>query len=403
MTESPTLLCEKQLCTGCEACHNACPLQCIHMTEDKEGFLSPEIDQVRCVQCGLCRNACPIIAKPELSREVSPRVFACWHKDDNVRRQSSSGGVFSVFAESVLAQDGMVFGAAYDLNMHVRHTHTNNKFHLDDLRRSKYVQSEIGLAFQNVRTAVEAETPVLFVGTPCQVAGLYKYLVKDYPNLITCDLVCHGVPSPKVFAKYITWIENRLCSKVLNLNFRDKAKGWENSRTVATIGMSSEHPLYGINNCYYNGFINALYLRECCYNCSFRGIPRCADITLGDFWGIGNQTPFTLDTEKKGGISLILVNSALGLALFEICHRDIQVFEREINEAIDGNSPLCVSPKRPSNRSCFFADFGVETWDVLAKRYLQLSYRSKLRMLAREWLSGGVLSILRALYNKIRR
>jgi len=372
------------------------------VVENAEGFLNPEIDFDKCVKCGLCVRSCPVLNKPVLHRNESPNVYACWHEDITIRRLSSSGGVFSALAESILDSGGIVFGAAYDPNMHVRHIGINNKANLDVLRQSKYVQSEIGNVFQDVRKALIADLLVLFAGTPCQISGLHKYLQQDYSNLVTCDLICHGVPSPKVFTKYLKWIENSTRVRIESLNFRDKEKGWENSRTVATLHTSIKHPLLGKYNSYYNGFVDGLYLRDCCYKCQFNGLPRQADLTLGDFWGIGNQIPFAKDHEKRDGISVVLANSDAGQMLISKC-QNICVIERPLQEVVEANAPLISSASRPLSRDSFFKDLPIETWDVLVKRYLRVSFKRHIRIFVREHLSVNMLSFLRNAYKRIRR
>ncbi len=396
------LVCEKELCTGCEACRNACPRDCISMAESAEGFLCPDIDGSRCTECDLCRTACPVLNKPELERQPEPTVYACWHSDGSVRRQSTSGGAFSGLAEEVLDHGGLVFGAAYDKQMHVRHIGITESEKLDGLRRSKYVQSEIGLIFQEIKEALGTGKPVLFVGTPCQVAGLYVFVGANHERLITCDLICSGVPSPKVFTKYIAWLESWLQAKVMYLNFRDKRKGWEDPLSLVRDSNEVEHVLIGKKNSYFNGFNMHVFLRECCYACQFNGLPRVSDLTLADYWGIGRRFPFAWKKEKYKGLSLILVNSAEGQAFLSQCKERFILVERQLQEVIDGNSPLHTSVERPLSRDNFFRDIDSVEYDNLIKRYLRPPLKSRMRIFAREMLGGSVLRLLRQVYGKIR-
>lgn len=393
------ILCEADLCTGCEACRNACPTDCIAMVPNVEGFLHPHVDADRCTQCGLCRKACPIVHEADREHQPLPKAYACWHKDDRVRHLSSSGGAFSALAEAMLENRGLVFGAAYDDRLQVRHIRIDDPSRLDALRRSKYVQSEIGLVFREIREALGSGTPVLFVGIPCQVAGLNAFLGTADEGLITCDLVCHGVPSPKVFTRYIEWLEKTLGVRLTDLNFRDKRKGWSDPLSVGRASDGEARILLGQQNSYFNGYNMHVFLRESCYSCRFKGFPRPGDLTLGDYWGIGKQTPFPREGEKREGISLILINSQKGGTFFlKQCRQRCTVIERDVQEAIDGNAPLCASVGRHPRRDEFFRDLDSVEYGVLAHRYLKPPLKSRMRIIARERLSARTLRFLRKVH-----
>jgi len=397
------ILCEADLCTGCEACRNACPHDCIAMVPNAEGFLHPHVDTDRCTECGLCRRACPVLNERDYEHQPLPKAYACWHNDDSVRRASSSGGAFSALAETTFENGGLVFGAAYDDRLHVRHVRVDDPTRLDTLRRSKYVQSEIGLVFREIREALGSGTPVLFVGTPCQVAGLHGFLGTDCEGLTTCDLVCHGVPSPKVFARYIEWLDKTHAVRLTDLNFRDKRKGWEDYSSVACDSSGHDTALVGEENSYFNGYNMHMFLRESCYSCRFKGFPRPGDLTLGDYWGIGKQTPFPHDREKREGISLILVNSQKGEAfLLERCRQRCTFIERDLQEAIDGNAPLHASVPRHPRRDEFFRDLDSVEYGALAQRYFQPPLKSRIRIIARERLSARTLRFLRKVHGYVR-
>ncbi len=396
-------LCEADLCTGCEACRNACPTDCIDMVPNAEGFLHPDVDTDSCTECGLCRRACPILNEPDYEHQPFPKAYACWHKDDSVRRLSSSGGAFSALAETMLENGGLVFGAAYDDRLHVHHLGVDEASGLDALRRSKYVQSEIGIVFREIREALDSGTPVLFVGTPCQVAGLHAFLGRDYEALITCDLVCMGVPSPKVFGKYIRWLEEGHGLNLTELNFRDKRKGWQDKVSAARDSNGATHCLVGLRNSYSHGFDMGVFLRESCYSCRFKGFPRPGDLTLGDYWGIGKKTPFPREGEKREGISLILINSPKGEAFFlERCRQRCTLIERDLQEAIDGNAPLHASVPRHPRRDEFFRDLDCVDYGLLAHRYLKPPLKNRMRIIAREALSGSTLRLLRKVHGYVR-
>jgi coenzyme F420-reducing hydrogenase beta subunit len=217
-------------CFGCTACEHICPKACISMMPDEQGFLYPFVNEEDCIQCGKCLKVCPYLDSKDVDAELFPntQVYAVKHIDDEVRLQSSSGGAFTAISDYVLKNNGIVYGASYDSNMVVRHVKVDSIEGRDTLRGSKYVQSNLGKVFREIQSYLQKEIVVIFSGTPCQVAGLRKYLVKSYDNLITVDLVCHGVPSPKVFGDYIQSIEKKYKNKVLDCRFRDKKEGWKN-------------------------------------------------------------------------------------------------------------------------------------------------------------------------------
>ena len=214
----------KSNCCGCHACYNACPQNAIIMRKDELGFRYPVIDQEKCIECGLCKKVCPVLNKKKINNQ--PIAYACINKNDNVRRESSSGGIFTLIAEKILDLNGVVFGAQFDEKLNVSHAYVENKEDLYKLRKSKYVQSDIKDSYKKAKEFLDDDRFVLFTGTPCQVEGLYSYLRKDYNKLYTQDIICHGVPSPAVWKKYKEDVEKQKHMKVVNMNFRDKSNGW---------------------------------------------------------------------------------------------------------------------------------------------------------------------------------
>ena len=229
----------KQNCTGCSACANICPRGCIRMTADEEGFLYPKVNEEMCMDCGLCENVCPMQHKPQQHELLA--VYGAKNNDDAVRFTSSSGGMFTLFAEFVLKQGGVVVGAALDEQLAVHHVLVDSLADLPKLRGSKYVQSKIGKIYSEVRQILRAGRKVLFSGTPCQIAGLKRYLVKPSENLLTVDVVCHGVPSPKVYQKHLRELAQEAGEPVVQVKFRDKAKGWKHGETL----FFTEHQRFG--------------------------------------------------------------------------------------------------------------------------------------------------------------
>lgn len=328
-------LCDSIQCTGCGACINICPKDCISYGSDKEGFCNPtdNIDTTRCIECGLCEKTCPAL-NPAV-KHPEGKVYAAFSNDLETRCKSSSGGLFSVLAGYIFEKGGSVFGAAYDDSMVLRHCKASTPEELAPLRGSKYVQSDIGLCFREVKKELEDDKHVLFTGTPCQVAGLLNYLGrKEYPKLITTDLVCHGVPSPLLFSDYLNKLSNSLnipVEKMKDFSFR-KYDGWITSPHIDNFELKKEHNLYT------SLFLRNITLRESCYNCQYTSIERTGDITLGDFWGIGDEVPYNHPTGK--GVTLLLANSPKGYHVLEQVSPELLLEERELAEAAKQNHQL---------------------------------------------------------------
>lgn len=312
---------DKHKCCGCSSCAQICPKGCIAMTADAEGFLYPKVDSARCVDCGACEAACPELQS--LSESLPERVWAVKSTDEEVRRQSSSGGVFTALAEEILREGGVVFGAAFAEDWSVGHICVENAEELGRLRGSKYLQSVVGETFKQCRTFLRAGRKVLFSGTPCQIAGLNQFLRKKYPNLVTLDFVCHGVPSSKVWQSYLKQIVGRK-HRVVAASFRSKPNGWKNYcmqltlQPVAPTACSSEarnrvitQPF--VDNPYMKAFLSDLDLRPSCYACPAKSGRSGADITLGDFWGIEHIDP---EFDDDRGCSLVMLHTEPGRALF---------------------------------------------------------------------------------------
>jgi coenzyme F420-reducing hydrogenase beta subunit len=362
------IICPEEQCTGCAACFNICPVNCIQMVSDAEGFLRPEIADDECTDCGACKRVCPMLNLREPDHSATPEVYALWNKDESVRFQSASGGAFSAFAEYVLDSGGVVFGAAFDDLMQVRHIGIHQKNELEKLRSSKYVQSNIGDSYREVKKYLRMGKTVLFSGTPCQVAALTAYLGRDYQNLYKCDILCHGVPSPGLFANYLKFIEKKFQCKLSNINVRHKLKGWGLNSTVALFRDGKERVLTNYNNSFMFGFINCFSLRPSCYLCPYTNVDRYGDITMGDFWGIGEYKPFKQRT--RNGISLILVNSNYGRQLFEKSFDRFCCEKRTLEEAKYKRTKLSHPLPQPRKREQFFDDYKKLTYEELAKKHL---------------------------------
>ncbi len=333
-------------CAGCGACINACPKNCITMEINDEGFAYPVIDYKKCVRCGKCLKVCPALNKKE---SIEPMCYAVKASDD-VRLNSSSGGVFYHLAEKVLNKSGIVVGAAFDENMKLNHIVVDKKKDLIKLQGSKYLQSNINDIYKVVKDYLKEKKLVLFSGTPCQVKGLKLYLGKEYNNLYTVDIICHGVPSPLVYQKYIDKLENSN-NKVMEYNFRNKDIGWKEFSTKINYQDGTTTREKFSDNIYMKGFLRNLYLRKSCYNCQSNKFASGSDITLGDFWGIQEVMP-EFDDDK--GASLVFINSKNGEDLFNSTKKKFTIKKVKLSEVIKYNKALFMPAFINKNRSNFF-------------------------------------------------
>ena len=333
---------EKGNCCGCAACVWACPKRCIRLVGDEEGFLYPTVDETKCVECGKCLKVCPMRQASESKAPVG--VYAAANPDEEVRLKSSSGGVFSLLAEYVIKQGGVVFGAAFNERLEVVHLYAETMEGLAAFRGSKYVQSRIGTSYQDAESFLKSGRKVLFSCTPCQIAGLKSYLGKEYPCLLTVDFVCHGVPSPGIFKEYL----EAQPSPVTWVNFRDKRSGWKNfSITLETSAGEKSEVFY--NDEYMQGFLSNVFLRPSCYRCRFRTGRSGSDITLGDFWGIDKLRP-EIDDDK--GLSLVIANNKDADSLLKTL--GCSLTEMPLEDAVKYNPSINTSVAMPSHRSLFF-------------------------------------------------
>lgn len=358
---------DKTECCGCQACFNVCPTGAIKMKEDEKGFKNPVIDKSKCINCGLCEKVCPIKNNNKVGNK--PIAYACFNKNDDIRKNSSSGGVFTLLASAIISQGGVVFGAAFDESFNVKHIKVDKIEDLNRLRGSKYVQSSIEETYKQAKETLSKGIKVLFTGTPCQIEGLKSYLQKDYENLYTQDIICHGVPSPKVWEKYKEYRSKKDMpnGKLNNIYFRDKEKGWKQ------FGMKFQYDDFVYfktldKDLFMQTFLQNLSLRDSCYNCNFKKFNRVSDVTLADFWGIQRIMP---EMDDNKGLSLVIVNSEKGKKVFKLISQLVEFKEVDINEALKYNPSMVRSVKVDNNRDKFFEDLEKEDFDVVAKRYIK--------------------------------
>ena len=370
---------DKTLCCGCSACVQRCPKKCISLCDDVEGFSYPKVDESLCIDCGLCQRVCPVLNQSPKRKPL--QVLALKNRNETVLLNSSSGGAFTILAEQVIANGGVVFGARFDANYNVVHDFTETVGGLSLFRGSKYVQSTIGDCYLRAEAFLKAGRHVMFTGTPCQILGLMKYLRKDYENLLAVDFVCHGVPSPKVWQRYLNDSlqhhgavrKNSVSSslneipKISGVSFRDKSEGWQKYGFLLSVESAFRadkntvlpsinnknneeirEPFY--KNLYMRAFLADFILRPSCYSCPAKGGSSCSDVTLGDFWGIERENPSFFDDR---GVSLVMIHNSKYYAAFHNC----DAVEMSYTSALNGNPSIEYPVRKPINRSFFWRLF----------------------------------------------
>lgn len=354
---------DKEKCCGCYGCYSICPANAIEMKEDKKGFKYPIINKEKCINCNLCEKICPIINKKNVNN--NPKAYAAYNIDSEVRFNSSSGGIFSLLAEKILENNGVVFGATFDKNFMVYHRKIKSIGELELLRTSKYVQSVIGETYKECKEELENGKNVLFTGTPCQINGLYKYLQRKYDNLYTQDIICHGVPSPKVWRKYLEFRRKKDAKQPVRINFRHKENGW-NLYALLLQYNNSAYKTNHSNDLFMQAFLRNACLRDSCYNCSFKDKNRISDITLADFWGIDKISPKMNDNK---GTSLVIINSIKGQKIFDSISKKMKFEEVNFEESIKYNLSMTTSASKHKSSEEFFENLDALDFDVLVKKY----------------------------------
>ena len=385
----------KKDCCGCHACANRCPKQCITMVRDPEGFLYPQVDESQCIQCGLCEKVCPVINAVVPDASASPAAFAAMNEENQVRLESSSGGVFSALAKTVLAENGVVFGAAWTEDFkEVHHVAVTDVADLGALRGSKYVQSTVGTCYAQAKEALDQGRQVLFSGTPCQVEGLHTFLGKPYENLLTVDIVCHGVPSPSVWRRYLEECEKANGAPARDVQFRNKDTGWSSSAVKVVFANGKVQSRVLSEDYFVNAFLRNACLRPSCHDCRFKKLNRVSDVTLADFWGVEAICP-EMDDDK--GTSLVLVHSEKGQKLLEqlplkLCSVDLQAALKENHCAVKS------SPVHP-NRDAFMKALETQSFAQAVRDHVPRQISLKERI-ANTLARMGILFLVRKLLGK---
>lgn len=411
---------DKHDCCGCGACVQACPKQCIKFDEDEQGFRYPQVDTSHCINCGLCERVCPVLNPDEHCKPMA--VYAAINPDETTRLKSSSGGIFTMIAEYTIREGGVVIGARFDENFEVVHDVAENVEDLEAFRGSKYMQSRIGDCYKRALDFLKQGRKILFTGTPCQIAGLRKFLRKDYENLLTVDLVCHGTPSPKVWRSYLNekvlrpqgaagkntvFSSLKVLSAKAGISFRDKTGGWKKygfavrEKSAVKADKNSVLPSVEVNNkihcvmyepmwdnLFMRLFLSDLCLRPSCYRCPAKDGKSGSDITLADYWGIANHHP-KWDDDK--GTSLVLVHTPKGAEVFScIGARSIAT---TYEEALAGNPAI----EHSVNEHKWVTRF----WRMYKKSGLNKAERFLDRM-SRTSLYGRCRFVISRIYHKLK-
>lgn len=366
-------LIDKDKCTGCAACAQACPAGAINMKADREGFLTPVIDEKICTSCKKCITLCPA---DNPFREIVPKaVYGVRAKDEEVVFRSSSGGMFGTFASQIIESGGVVFGVGFDENLNVVHKGAKSIYELYELMGSKYVQSNVKDTYKEVKEYLANDVQVLFTGTPCQCAGLRKFLQKEYENLLIVDFVCHGVPSPELFRNYLQYMGKD--DKIAKVCFRDKAVDKKKGHSISIeYENADDYRVPVIDDPYMLAFLQNISLRKSCYNCRFRKFRSSSDVTIGDFWGIDKTDSFL---SEKDGVSLCTLNTEKGQSFFNSIADKTDFDLRTFDEALKENRSLVTSVSYNPLRDKYLKDMNKLNIKKLNDKYCSNSFFAKLR------------------------
>ena len=370
---------DKEKCCGCGACAASCPVKCIEMTRDGQGFFYPAADAARCTGCGKCDSVCPVpIWDEKENKPLFPDAFAAYSKNPENRMQSSSGGLFGEIADMVLSDGGIVFGAVYDGVSSVRHTAAVSEDGIAPMRGSKYVESDLRGVFGQVLNELDNGKEVLFSGTPCQIAGLKAFLGREYERLFCLSFICNSVASPAVLGEYISDIEARKKKRAVAVTFRDKSTGWLNyaSSFAVTLEDGEIYREKGGECLFKTALVNRIITRPICSVCPFRKYERAADITLGDFWGIEKIYP---ELCEPTGTSLAIVSTKKGAAALSSLSGKIELHGVELEKALTENPAFCRQYAPHPSRDMFWAKHGKKNTTAVMRDCLSPSFKDRLK------------------------
>lgn len=386
----------KKDCCGCNACGDACAKKAISFRTDEEGFWYPDVNTDLCNDCGRCEQVCPMLNldKAKAHGQQAPRVYGGYHKNITIRFDSTSGGAFTALANGMYKQGGYVSGAVFNADWTVSNFISNNKKDLSRLRSSKYVESNAEGLYRDIKKLLVEGEKVLACGSPCQMAALRTYLGKDYENLIIIDFLCRATNSPKAYRKYLDYLEEVYGGKIVYIKAKNKDHGWRSLARKVEFDNGKVYYGEGHDDHYRRGYHGNYFERPSCYDCKFKGIPRIADITLADFWGVDKIDPAI---DGNLGTSMILVNTEKGQRYFDAIKNKMVLKEYPMEEAFRGNrGPIygdCCNAPKNWNRQAMFADMDKMRFDELAKKYFP---EEKHRLGRKQCVKNGVKKLLKS-------
>lgn len=374
---------KKNQCSGCTACVQSCPVGCINMEYDCEGFLYPKINQEKCIDCHICEKVCPTINVSNAFDSMD--VYACQIMDERIRAKSTSGGAFTLLATAIIQKGGYVFAAGFDEYMHVIHKCVSRVEDLGEFRGSKYVQSELGTVFSQIKKILETTySDVLFIGTPCQAEGLINFIGEDYRERVyVIDLLCYGVPSPGLYDKWLDSIRKRYGENIREIYFRDKKYGYAgvNVKMVLESGRILEDR-WEVKT-YPKSMFSNMALRPICYECPFSGRGKRTDFTVGDLW---NVSKYSKEMDDNMGTTQLMVHSFKGAALLERCRREarlIKMFSLSTDALVDYWKISRITKKVPIDRTDFFDNYAKINYEELINKFLPLSFKERFALMGK--------------------
>ena len=362
---------DKSDCCGCSACYSICSHHAIEFAEDQEGFFYPMFNQNSCIDCGLCEKVCPVIHYKAEPKKGNPVIYSAINKNVNQYMQSSSGGIFILLCEYIISKGGIVCGAIYDKSFVVKHSFAKTLNECRDFQGSKYVQSDIRGIYPKIKAILKDNIPVLFSGTPCQVAGLKLYLRKNYDNLFTVDLLCHGVPSPLIFKDYINFVRGK--NKIRNINMKSKSK--KKGTAIRFDFFNGKYVRQTLKTDLWNKLYFRHYIvRLSCHDCQFTHYNRPGNITIGDYWGINKHHP-EFHSEKM--VSLIMVNDKKGELMLNDIYKKIDLILVSKSETLQ--NALITSCKPNIERTQFWNDYKKRGFEYIANKYLGYNFYNRIK------------------------
>lgn len=398
----------KRECSGCSACYSICPSKAIEMKEDEEGFRYPTVNREKCINCNLCVKICPILNKEKNNRveKFKTQAYVAYNKDNEIRKKSAAGGIYEALGEKIIEIGGVVFGACFNDKFEVIHSYAEKKEELIKFSGSKYVQSIIGDSYKDVKNFLEQGRYVLFSGTPCQIEGLRAFLRRDYENLYLVDIVCHGVPSPKVSRYYINWHENKRKSKIKYMSYREKTYGATSTTLTFKFENGKEYSQGYESDFLLKSFLNGLISRPSCYECRFKTVERNSDITLGDVWNIEK-----IDKNFKNttGNTALLVHSEKGKRLLNETEKLILQQENledilELNA--NGKRPMITeSAIENKEREKLFYDLNQNlSISQIEKKYAHTTLKQRIKAILKKIFSKiGILEKIKNIKGKEKK